>query len=546
METNGISIETIGVLRVFVDDGANLTPPGARPRALLAAIALSPRKTAGRRWLEALLWGDRTADQASGSLRQALRSLRKALGPFSGLLHADRQDVSLDADLVRVDLIDSPGAALQKVAAGRGLLEGIDIRSEPFEDWLRQERTALERLAETRGGRAASPSGAPGLLRPDGGAADAPILIAETKNSGDGLDAFIAESISAQLGRTATEHIRTEVIMVDGGKASAVLVPGVRCTIRTVMNGDRMMALVNLVETPSHRHVWSRQVAFDARDELVAVDIAASLAFEATEAVASVQADAGDAARANAMAASALQDVFSFDPERLKKADSLLADAHLLDPLAPRPALRALAKAFLAVERSVDDAGELRVEARELVGEALVSDPNNSLALAFIADVHDLVFEDRQKALSFAEQALRIDPGVGYAHASLGGLELRRGRAKEALQSASRARRQLENTSLQVFALMRFCLAAISAGEFAAAAEAAAKAAVLAPLSRPPLRHLYTLQLQAGDDDGARETLRRLHRFEGDFSLARIRNDPEFPAATIRSAGLHLLRDVEY
>lgn len=552
MKSDSISIETIGVLRVTGPDGANLTPAGARPRALLAVVALSPRKTAARRWLETLLWGDRGAHQASGSLRQALSTLRRSLGEHADILHADRLDVALDERRTSVDLLDRRGAALAQVAAGRGLLEGIDIQSDPFEDWLRQERAGLGIAAERQAhGNDAADIGAPLAPAAPGLFADAtpnigtPLLFAEMRSSGTGLEAFIAESISSQLGRTATEHVRMEVVLLNGRPASAVLAPGARCTIRVTRNGNRMMALARLSREPSGHHFWSRQMSFDAGDELAGVDAAASLALEATEAVVACEAEASDPATANAMAASALQDVFSFDPERLKRADTLLANAQLLDPLAPRPALRALAKAFLSVERSGSDAGDLRDEASALIGDALASDPENPLALAFIGDVYDLVFQDPLAALSHAERALRIDPGTGYAYASLGGLELRRGHAPAAFAAASRARRQLKNTSLQVFSLMRFCLAAINNGMFAEAAEAAERAAFLAPTSRPPLRHLYALRLRAGDTKGAREALISLRKLEPDFSMSRIRNDPEFPAATIRSVGLDMLQDAE-
>ena len=483
------------------------------------------------------------------------------MGPLADILRADRLEVSLDAERLCVDLDDTPVVALAKVANGRDLLEGIDIQSELFEDWLRRERTRLRKAAE-------------GVRNPDneadghvGGAMSVsvaklndtashqrdihaeliqrPILVTETRSTTTGLDAFIAESIVSQLGRTATEHSRISVTAVNSDLESSVIAPGSRCVIRVTPNDQRMMALARLTREPSGELFWSRQISFSASDELEAIDAAASLALEATEALASCSATANSSAIANAMAESALQDVFSFDPKRLRGADALLEKAHSLDPLASRPALRALSKAYLLVERSVEDPEHTREEVRLLIRDALELDPDNAIALAFIGDVYDLVFEDPHMALSFVERALRINPGTGYAHASLGGLELRRGRGPAALSAAARARRQLENTSLQVFSLMRYCLAAMHMGEFSSAAKAAEKAAFFAPTSRPPLRHLYLLRLRTGDRRGAREALTQLRKLEPDFSIARLRDDPNYPAATIRSAGLHQLQDIE-
>lgn len=552
MGQDGILIETVGVFRVTTADGVDVTPVGIRPRAVLAAIALHKRRTAPRRWLENLIWGDRGQEQASGSLRQALSSIRRSLGELSDLLHANRVEVSLAFDGVQIDVLDQREEALKSAKRGHVLLEGLDIRSEPFEEWLRLERSHLQsQLEDEKPKRPAAQTKSPELLLPVQPAIEQlhvpkiPQLYAETDSAGGALAAFFADAVSAQLGQTAQQHIRTDVIMLDGDRADVVLAPGTRCIVRVVDAHGRIRVLVRLTEIPSGKLMWSRQLAFDSDDETGALDAVAAMAFEASEAIAFGMAQAGESAYANSLAAAALKDVFSFDPERIEAADALLEQAHEIESHAPRPALRALARAFLSIERSNDDAADVRDAVRDYVNDALQTDPGNPLALAFIADVYDLVFDDPVSALSNAERALAINPGTGYAHASLGGLELRRSRPNEALVASRRARNQLENTSLQVFSLMRYCVAAMSTGAFGDAADAAQKASVLAPESRPPLRHLYALRLQLGDTDGAREVLTTLRRLEPDFSLAKVRADPEFPAATLRKTKLSELQDVE-
>ena len=95
IDNRSLSIDTVGVFRVTTSDGEDLTPLGGRPRALLAVVALSPRKVSSRRWLESLFWGDRGAEQASGSLRQALSTIRRSLGDHADALLADRLEVLL-------------------------------------------------------------------------------------------------------------------------------------------------------------------------------------------------------------------------------------------------------------------------------------------------------------------------------------------------------------------------------------------------------------------------------------------------------------------
>lgn len=555
IKDKSIFIHTVGVFRVTTSHGSDITPLGSRPRALLAVIALSPRKTAARRRLESLFWGDRGAEQASGSLRQALSAVRRSLGDYADTLLADRHEISLDSGKSWIDLDHDCAEAFAALSSGVQLLEGLDVPTNLFEEWLRGMRRFWEEkaIAQARPNRAVSTTGGSSTHRNETGAeaghANAqnlrPTLLTETRSSGMQLEPFFAEAICAQVARTATEHVSVGVISIDGQPVSAITAPGGRCTIRVTQNGDRMLALVNLSRIPTGEALWSRQISFDARDELASIDVAASLSLEATEAFANHLGDVSDASLANSFAMSALQHVFSFDPARLALADSLLDKAQQLQRHASRPALRALAKAFMLVECSVGDIEELKVDAKRLMRDAMDIDGNNALSLAFLADVHDLVFNDSQMALSLAQRALHIDPGVGYAYASLGGLELKRGRHRQAFQSADRALRQLQNTSLQVFSNMRFCLAAMNVGDFDAAHAAAERASILAPNSRPPLRHLYVLKLNAGDFDGASKVLHSIRRLEPDFSLYRIRNDGHYPADTIRRVGFDQLQDVD-
>ena len=547
MKRDIITIETVGAFHVSGPADEDLTPNGGRLRAILAIIAMSPRKKVARRWLETMIWPDRAAEQASGSLRQALSGIRRSFGPFSFILHADRTDISLDAERCRVDVLDATSMALDRIGAGHNFLEGVDIASDNFEDWLRQERSTLfAKLDDSVGTEKprrfvnVESSLAKEFIKPE-----IPRLYTAAETRGIRFDAFIAEAISTQLAQTASDHVRTDVFFLDGKTTPAVLAPGAKCTIRVSEQNNQLLALVRLTKEPGGKLIWTRQIAIDASDNLAAVDAAASLAIEATEAFAVCSQSASNAEKANALAATALQHVFSFDNTRLLKADTLLAQAHELDPFAPRPALRALAKAFISLEQNSGANEQTRAEVDALIAETLRIDPENALALAFLADVYDLVFKDTHTALSYPQVALKNNPGSGYAYASLGGLEMRRGREKAALTSAWRAQRQLENTSLQVFSLMRYCVAAMSVGEFSEAKIAARKASLLAPTSRPPLRHLYALYLHDNDAKQAGETLATLQKLEPEFSMAFLRENLDFPAASLRHLGFEKMQDVE-
>ena len=133
-----LRVRTLGALELDLD-GVELPLPAGRPgRTLLAWLALHPG-THARSAVAAALWPDVLDASARASLRTALSAVRRALGPASAALRADRERVELSED-VAVDLrefdrlLDSgePEAALD-LARGE-LLPDLD------DDWVLRER----------------------------------------------------------------------------------------------------------------------------------------------------------------------------------------------------------------------------------------------------------------------------------------------------------------------------------------------------------------------------------------------------------------------
>lgn len=153
----------LGAFRLTGADGRDCPIPAAKQRAILAILSLAPGAAASAERLKALLWSDRGEAQARDSLKHALSDLRERL---SGLgcqpLATDRSRVALDLGAVAVDALEFAAQADAADADGLSsalalytgdLLEGLSIRDEAFEDWLRQERGRLRGLAEQAAGR---------------------------------------------------------------------------------------------------------------------------------------------------------------------------------------------------------------------------------------------------------------------------------------------------------------------------------------------------------------------------------------------------------
>jgi len=141
--------------------GFELRPRGAPPldlstktgQALLAYLASTGGQRHARDKLAALLWEDRPDQQARTSLRQTLAVMRKALQPFdASWLSADGDWIAIDRDALEIDVVEferlagsaSAESLIQAAALYKGdLLQGFNLRSEGFAEWLRTERERL-------------------------------------------------------------------------------------------------------------------------------------------------------------------------------------------------------------------------------------------------------------------------------------------------------------------------------------------------------------------------------------------------------------------
>ncbi len=126
--------------------GGVLEPPASRrARELLELLAISPGRCP-RALLAARFWPEVPEASARANLRGALTELRRSLGPHAGVLLAGRDDVGLDPDGVRVDLLEFRAAA----AAGRWadaldwdrgtLLPGVEA------EWVEEARAEHARV----------------------------------------------------------------------------------------------------------------------------------------------------------------------------------------------------------------------------------------------------------------------------------------------------------------------------------------------------------------------------------------------------------------
>ena len=151
-----VSLRLFGGFQARLEPGVSLTLPTKKAQALLAYLALRPDPAHPRDSLAALLWPDRSDEQARASLRHALYELRKALVTSPAVLLTEGDTVTVDTSLIDLDVAaftrllgeDTPEALAQAAALYRGdLLSGMSVSEEPWEAWLREARERLREQA---------------------------------------------------------------------------------------------------------------------------------------------------------------------------------------------------------------------------------------------------------------------------------------------------------------------------------------------------------------------------------------------------------------
>ncbi|MGB0799319.1 MAG: AfsR/SARP family transcriptional regulator [Planktomarina sp.] len=308
---NVAQINLIGGFSMIAADGQDLTPRGTKARAVLAILARSADNRRPRRWIESCLWSERATDQASGSLRQTLTEIRRAMGPYGDLLVTDRESVSLNG--ISTDIDVTREECCSRLSKGQKFFEGIDPKDNAFDDWLRQERSAIERelclVAVT------SPVAVTG-----------PHQMAFTIHVPERLDGphgVLATSLAETIGQAATHHLAIS-LFCDGDQGLPFTPPaeGIALTIRAVPVPDCTLIHASLTDVVQNRLLWAKSEHINMDGDTVAANSQfPQMVNECVEAaIKSFERSTGhlgQAARANTLFAQAISDTFSFESTRL-------------------------------------------------------------------------------------------------------------------------------------------------------------------------------------------------------------------------------------
>ncbi|MDO8312349.1 MAG: hypothetical protein Q7T25_10440, partial [Sideroxyarcus sp.] len=225
---------------------------GAKHKALFALLATAPFGRRTRSYLQDTLWGTSCFDNGRQSLRRALSDIKALMGAdYETLLTVSNAEISLDLSLVH--FIGRPG--------GGEFLEGLDIRDNEFNEWLRGIRQSPEQLFSLYSSSTQPP---PQSILPT--IAVLPFRLVQ----GDPLHAVLGDWLAEEICRSLSRSNLLAVISHLSARelaTSKIELPRVRdvlgvnyCVAGSLrVTGDQAILDADFIDAISGRIMWTRQ-----------------------------------------------------------------------------------------------------------------------------------------------------------------------------------------------------------------------------------------------------------------------------------------------
>lgn len=370
-------------------DGTEIAIKSKKAKALLAYLALSPKKSRSREEIIALLWSDRGEAQARASLRQVLVGLRRDLGEAaSQALIVTNEAIALDLGNLTIEVANQ----------GEELLAGFHLHDPAFEDWLRDERLRHEDMM-------------PGSRPPERPLPDKPSIavLPFTNLSADPEQDYFTEGITEDI-ITAIARFRNLFVIARESsfkyKGNPVTVQdvgrdlGVQFVLEGSVRraGERIRVTAQLVDAATGHHVWAEFYDRELNDIFAVQD-------DITQMIVSML--------AGRIEGSMLERAKRKRPESFGAYDYVL---------------RADESLWLYSEGDWAGMKESIENSRQMFLKAIELDPSYGRAYEGLAHTHymdwafllsETLYDDFEKALEYAQKAVDLDEAESRAHYTL-------------------------------------------------------------------------------------------------------------------------------
>lgn len=502
-----------GRFKVTAADGTDLTPIAVKEQALLALLVTDPSGERSRAWLQAHLWSARGAKQAGDSLRQALYSIRKRLGPYREALETRGQALRFDPDAFIIDNSDP----------FRDFLEGMDTHDGQFDDWLTVERSRRDLPFPTPSTSAqTAPCGA---------------IVLEVSGASDGIAAAMETFFVDCVARTLREQVSIDVLTKTPEAPKKGMLIARVWAIQT--SEDQMLLRVTAENRDDNRLIWSgyqtiNGPGLDCLNDLEVLRSGNELVDAILETI--MVKDTGDRTKRDAtmLGLLAIRNLFTMDEARVMEADRNLQDAYARDNRAVFLAWRAQLQGIQFVERHAVDQEQLIETGLQLATDAIQMDRCNSVVLAAVANTRLILARDVEGAGMLAQQGTSTNIANPLAWWARSAAAVYADRLDEAYDHARHAQALASHSQHSFWWDLQSALSAAVTGRIEEAITLAERCVALAPNFKPPLRYLIALYATKNELEKASKKVEHLIRLEPDFSPDRLANDPAYPVSLMR------------
>ncbi|OED50782.1 transcriptional regulator [Rhodobacteraceae bacterium (ex Bugula neritina AB1)] len=525
-----LNIRRFGAFGVFHADGACLQL-GAKHQALLALLTTAEGGIRTRAFLEKTLWCLAQPEQAKASLRTALSTLRRHLGPEAArLLYANRERVILDLDRV----------ALDSRTGNAEFMEGFELPHEAvFNVWLEETRAECSLRPAAPAARIGAP---PGRVVLDGLLPSIAVLPFAHRSPGEAtapLGSLVSEELSRCLSRSwafsVTSYLASRQFnpgTVRPADVSAVAGADYLVSGAVTCSGSGFHAEIDLHDAVREKVIWSRR--FEGSMDKLMQGRSAVLR-DATLQIG--QTAAGEAVRladfkplreleSHTLLMAAISLMQEMSLQKFQQANSILA--HLLER-EPGHALPLTWMGFWNVMRVERGLSSNRVEdcrlASQLADAAIDAAPGFSLAHTLKGLICSHLTFRFDQALDAYDLALRDNPNEALALLLKGATLAYQDMADEAVQMTDAARRLTPLGPQCYYFDALSALANLSARNFGRAIELSDRSLQAKGAFPVPLRSKAIAQQMSGQNAEARSTVQELLEAAPEFSLSQFQRD---------------------
>jgi TolB-like protein len=554
-------LELLGPFRLFGPDGRRIELASKRGQALIAMLAVANGGERTRSWLQDRLWGSRQHLQAQASLRRELSNLRQAVNCFQVvLLHSDHSRVRLDIEQINIDARGKPDPG----ELFGEFLEGLDIvGEESLEDWLREQRQLIRRIADSHGSEhGLLPKAIIDMSKPVPGFSGRPaIAVLPLENQmGVGELGYLSDGISEELIERLSRLKWLPVIARSAsfayrGRTCGLAEIGSALGARYVLDGrirrsdDCFELSLSMADVETGLTAWTHASRVPLQFTQAIVD---DLIVEIVG-VMDTKIDAAEKVRASRKPEGDLTvddliwrgrwHLHRFTREDATAAHKYFSEALSMAPNSPEALVQMTFFEARAIWSERKDEAKMRA-LRKLAQRAIVADSEDSRGYMY-AGMAELWMRRPALALPLFERAVQLNPSLALAHAQIGSAHILAGNAAPAIEPLRLALRLSPNDEHAFYVLGELAIAHCMLGRWDSAIDHANQSL----LRRVAYWYAHVTRINAlvgkGNPVEARYALRQLRDVKPDFNLQFIDWLPfveskwtEFLKSGLQSAGM--------